>query len=128
MAQNTHYHVIQDGPTLLNSFSEKSFSRPWNPSNDIVLNVARLSPILSFRADPSNDAENLKFKVSMRNQNALTKEVASFTWSGTVSRTIFEVMDRSAITKDGMNFIFEVTDGKGSLNVSDIVVWFHRET
>lgn len=123
MGQNTHYHVLQDGKT---NIALGGLSLDWNPSNDIVLNNKTLSPVLSFRADPSNNARNLKFKISLRNQTGSEKSVASFTYSGTVSRTIFEVLERKDITKDGMKFIFKKMEGDGGLDISDVIVWFHR--
>lgn len=81
---------------------------------------------MSFRADPSNSAKSFEFKVSLRNQTGAKKTVASFRYSGTVSRTIFEVLNRNDITKDGMKFIFEQTGGDGGLSISDVIVWFHR--
>lgn len=125
MARNTHYHVLQDGPTSITEGNSLVLS--WNPSNDIVLDSQTLSPVLSYRADPSNNANNLNFKVAMQNQTGGNIPVGSFTLSGTVSRTVFEVLTRSGITKDSMRFIFEVGGGVGNVSISDVIVWFHRE-
>lgn len=124
MAQNAHYHVLGDrGKTLLAENMEVSFS--WNPSNNIVLNDFQLSPVLSFRADPVGSG-TVAFSVIMRNQNGLETDVANFSFSGNTIRTIFEVLDRTKITEDGMNFLFKKTDGNTSLEISDVIVWFHR--
>lgn len=125
MARNTHYHVLQDSPTSITEGN--SLVLNWNPSNDIVLDSQTLSPVLSYRADPSNNANNLNFKVAMQNQTGGNIPVGSFTLSGTVSRTVFEVLTRSGITKDSMRFIFEVGGGVGNISISDVIVWFHRE-
>jgi hypothetical protein len=107
MARNTHYHVLPHGsagPTFRKPISPggNKIEVNWNPSNDIVLDSDSLSPVLSYRADPSNDAKNLKFKVIMENQLHTKRTVSSITLGGTVSRTIFDVLPRSVITKDNM--------------------------
>lgn len=125
MAQNTHYHVLQDGPvTLSTTGAEQTIL--WNPSNDIILNNLQLSPVLSFRADPTGNS-SATLSVRMRNQNQTSTDVINYSFSGGAAQTVFEVLDRTRITDNNMAFIFEKTGGDNNLSISDVIVWFHRD-
>lgn len=121
------YHAIQDTPIALNFFGNQEKSVEFNPPDDIILADSGVNrPVLSYRVDPSNDANNLGFKVLIRQLSGADVEVSSFNLSGTVSRTVFEIIKGSQLHKGNQKIIFRLQGGTGSANVSDVIFWFMR--
>ena len=131
MPHLTTYHAIQDGPLNLNFFGNQEKSVSFDPPNDIVLPSSGINrPVLSYRVDPSNDAKNLVFKVFIRQLNGVDVEVSSWTLSGTISRTVFEILNGAHLHKGSQKIIFRIEDTGGSIGsatVSDVIVWFIRD-
>lgn len=127
MPNVTTYHAINDGSLALNFFGNKEQSLDFNPPDDIILATDGVNrPVLSYRVDPSSDAKNLVFKVFIRQLNGVDVEVSSFTLTGTVSRSVFEIISGSQLHKGSQKIIFRLQDGIGSATVSDVIMWFMR--
>ncbi len=127
MPNVTTYHAINDGSLALNFFGNKEQSVDFNPPDDIILATDGVNrPVLSYRVDPSSDAKNLVFKVFIRQLNGVDVEVSSFTLTGTVSRSVFEIISGSQLHKGTQKIIFRLQDGIGSATVSDVIMWFMR--
>jgi len=127
MPNVTTYHAINDGSLALNFFGNKEQSVNFNPPDDIILATDGVNrPVLSYRVDPSSDAKNLVFKVFIRQLNGVDVEVSSFTLTGTVSRSVFEIISGSQLHKGSQKIIFRLQDGIGSATVSDVIMWFMR--
>jgi len=127
------YHALKDFPeTLPRIDKEKGLineaAYDFDPPNDIVLEDSGPNmPYLSFRLDPSNDANGLKVEVLVKNGTTFDEQIFSITLSGTVSRTINELFPGSLIRKGQVNKIkFKVTGGIGTVDVSDVIMWFIR--
>jgi hypothetical protein len=121
------YHAIQDNPIALNFFGNEEKFVEFNPPNDIILASSGVNrPVLSYRVDPSNDASNLVFKVFIRQSNGVDVQVSGFTLSGTVSRTVFEIVNGTQLHKGNQRIIFRIQGGTGSATVSDVIFWFMR--
>lgn len=121
------YHVLRDTPMNLSPFGNDEVDVNFNPPNDIIRNSNALRPVLSYRVDPSNNANGLVFEVFIRQLNGVDKLVSKFTLTGTVSRTVFEVVNGSDIHTGNQKVIFRINGGTGSASVSDVIMWFHRD-
>ena len=121
------YHAIHDGSLTLSPFGDEEQVVKFNPPNDIILATSGVNrPVLSYRVDPSNDAQNLAFKVFIRQLNGIDVQVSSLSLSGTVSRTIFEIINGSHLHKGEQSILFKLDGGSGSAVVSDVIFWFMR--
>ena len=127
MPNLTTYHAIQDSPLTLDFFGNNEKSVEFNPPDDIILaNNGVNRPVLSYRVDPSNDANGLGFKVFIRQSSGEDVEVSGFSLSGTSSRTVFEIINGSDLHRGNQKIIFRVQGGIGSATVSDVIFWFMR--
>lgn len=120
----SNYHVLQDKSTNLAFGGLKLI---WNPSNNILLNNAAVSPVISYRIDPTGDnPRNIRFTLSLGNSTGATPtKVNEFVFSGGTMRTVTEVLPRDKMNTDNMSFQFKQSGGSGGLVVSDVVVWYH---
>jgi hypothetical protein len=119
------YNILLDAPVELNFFGNNERIFNFNPPNDIRLdNNIDNRPVLSYRVDPSNDAQNLQFNVFIRTNAGIDELVNSFTFNGTVSRTIFEAISSGHVDTGNNPIIFRLEGGTGSIHISDVIVWF----
>ncbi len=117
------YHAITDGSFVLSPDGSRSESINFNPPNDIKRDNNIDRPILCFRVDPSNNANNLQLTVQINGFNI----GVSPTLSGTVSRTYLEIVRHGIVDTGNNNITFEIANtGTGSLTISDVIVWFQR--
>lgn len=100
----------------------------FDPPDDIVVDgpLTHL-PILSFRVDPSNDAERVSVSVNLERADGFQSSVIDLTLSGTVSRTFHEPVSDGTVTNEAQYVRFDCTGGEsGAVTISDVVMWFHR--
>ncbi|HXV41662.1 MAG TPA: hypothetical protein VEC96_01255 [Anaerolineae bacterium] len=127
MPNLTDYNILLDAPVELNFFGNNERTFNFNPPNDIQLdNNIDNRPVLSYRVDPSDETQNLQFNVFIRTNAGIDELVNSFTFNGTVSRTIFEATSSSHVDAGNNPIIFRLEDGIGSVTISDVIVWFKR--
>ncbi|SNR80495.1 hypothetical protein [Blastococcus mobilis] len=135
MARNlTLYNVLKDAAFVLPRIDADGLHETeeltFDPPDDIVLDDGdvRYWPVLSYRADPSNGADDVKLTVSVRDNSGATREASSFTLGGTVSRAVFEAVKPSHLHSGRSKIIFstDASHGSGEVAVSDVIVWFTR--
>ena len=125
----TAYQTLRDGGhNRLQPNGTLSVSNTFNPSNDIRLNGNDNRPLLCFRVDPSSTARNLRLVVRINGQSVGPNPI---TLSGTTSRTFFEIVSHGVIEKGNNLISFALdnssqNDGRGSLVISDVVIWYKR--
>lgn len=129
MTTITAYHAMLDGSFTL----EPGQSGPppgaqrealrFNPSNDIKQGADLDRPLLCYRVDPSRDAKNLRLNVRMGNLRPL----GTVTFSGDTSRNYMEIVHGRISEGDNpITFELEDNDGRGSLKISDVIVFYKR--
>jgi hypothetical protein len=79
--------------------------------------------ILSYMVDTVG-ADDLKFRVNLINGSNVTTEVGTYTTSSGVARTFQEVINANVLTASGNKLIVRVLSGDGTLQISDIVLWY----
>ena len=82
--------------------------------------------ILSFMVDTVG-ANNLQFRLNIINGNNVTTEVGTYTTSSGVARTFQEVMNANTLTAANNTLRVTVLSGGGTLEISDIVLWYLKD-
>ena len=72
-------------------------------------------------------ADDLKFRLNVVNGNNVNTEVGTYTTSSAVARTFQEVMNANTLTANGNTLKVRVLSGDGTLQISDIVLWYLKE-
>ena len=113
------YIVVQDSSFSLRPGEEKTFE--FHIPSDRVNSGTSKRPIVSFFADPSSNAKNLKCEYEINDQ-----EVGHFRYSGGTARGHSEVIRHNDLDTGKNTIQFRVESGEGSVNISDIVIWHQR--
>ena len=114
------YKVVRDTKFNLRSGQEESFELVL--PGDLVRSGNSKRPMISFFADPSGDAQDLKCRIEVNGQR-----VVSYTYSGGVGRQHTEVLRHDQLNSGETNRIqFRVESGRGSVGFSDVVLWYQR--
>lgn len=114
------YSVIRDTKFRLQSGEARTFT--FGMYSDIVGSGGSKRPIISFFADPSGNARNLKYKVFLNGQ-----QIVDYSYTGGVGRAHQEVLQHDNVNVGETNLMeFRVESGEGSVGFSDVVLWFQR--
>jgi hypothetical protein len=73
------------------------------------------------------EADDLKFRLNIINGNNVNTEVATYITSSGVARTFQEVIGPDTLTAAGNKLLVKVLSGDGTLQISDIVLWYLKE-
>ena len=116
MSDIAYYQVLKDAKTTLTPGGEP-WIRKWTAPDDINLEERA---VLTFMADPNREADlTLEIKVN-------GSVVRSPSFIGGVQRGMLEVLGDSDLEKGKNEFCFAVTEGTGTLAISDVVLWYKR--
>jgi hypothetical protein len=114
------YDALQDASFSLSPGGHNTVH--FDPSNDLTQTGDQNRPLLCYRVGPSNNASNLGLKVQINGVDTGSGQ----TISGTVSRTLMEIIS-GTINAGNNNITFELNpEGTGSLAISDVVVFYKR--
>lgn len=116
------YDVISDGKTSLAIGADIDHDFPIGLNSNA--NLGQRS-VLSFMVDTVN-SNNLQFRLSIINGSGVTTTVATYTTSSTVARVFQEVISSNTLTLTGNTLRVVVLSGTGTLEISDIVLWYQR--
>ncbi len=115
------YIVIRDDVFSLRASQERTFA--FDVPREIVRSGGSKKPIIAYFADPSNDAKNLKVMVEIND-----RVISDWGYSGGVGRGHWEVLTHENLNAGVENTIqFRVESGSGSVNISDVILWFQRD-
>jgi hypothetical protein len=115
------YTVIRDTTFALSSGATRHFE--FALPSDLVTAGNSKRPVLTHFCDPSPNANDLRARIFVNDQL-----VSDYTYSGGVGRGRSEVLQRNNLRPGATNKMrFTVSDGQGSLDFSDVVLWFKRE-
>jgi hypothetical protein len=118
VASLADYFVIRDTSFNLAAGQQQTF--PVDVPREIKRSGGSKRPILSYFTDPSSNAENLRLVIEVNN-----REVSSYRYTGGVGRGHQEILNHENLNAGVENtFRFRVESGRGSVNLSDIVLWF----
>lgn len=122
-----NYETIQDGGFEIWALDrERAFE--FNLPDDIRLDGAANRPILCYRVDTVDNANDLRFSIAIRNQTGATPEVSSLTLNDSIIRTMIEVVDFNMVSKGSNRIFFRYEGGSGKVIFSDVVFWYKRRT
>lgn len=126
MTTVTNYVAIQDSSFEIWAIArERAFE--FNLPDDIRLDSSANRPLLCYRVDTVDNANDLRFTISIRNRNGATSEVSSLTLNDSILRTIVEVIDLNVVSQDSNQILFQYEGGNGKAIFSDIVFWYKRQ-
>lgn len=122
MARAADYDIVSDGKVELKIGGDIDHDFPIGMSSP---NVGQRS-ILSFMVDTVG-GDDLKFRLNVINGSNVNTEVGTYTTSSAVARTFQEVMNANTLTANGNTLRVKVLSGDGTLQISDIVLWYLKE-
>ena len=114
------YIVVHDTSIRLRAGQNREFNITI-PSDTVHSGNSR-RPVLAFFADPTSDARNLRINIHLNGTR-----IVNYPYSGGTGRGHWEVFNHSNFRIGDTNELrFSVTSGTGSMNFSDIILWFQR--
>ena len=119
MARAADYDIISDAKVALKIGGDIDREFPIQLAGASVDSRS----ILSFMVDTIG-ADNLKFRLNIINGNNVNTEVGTYTTSSSDARTFQEVMNGNVLTASGNRLLVKVLSGTGTLEISDIVLWY----
>jgi hypothetical protein len=116
------YDVISDGTTSLaiGGDIDHDFAIGLNANANVGIRS-----VLSFMLRPSNP-NNLQFRLEIINGDGVTSTVVTYTIGSNTWRVFQEVISANVLTLTGNTLRVTVLSGTGTLGISDIVLWYHR--
>lgn len=126
MTTLANYVAIQDRSFEIWAIDrERAFE--FHLPDDIRLDSSANRPLLCYRVDTADNANDLRFRISIRNRNGATSEVSSLTLNDSILRTIVEVIDLDVVSRDSNQIFFQYEEGNGKAIFSDVVFWYKRQ-
>lgn len=122
-----NYEAIQDSSFEIWALErERVFE--FDLPDDIRLDDSANRPLLCYRVDTVDNANNLRFSISIRDRTGATTEVSSLTLNDSIIRTMIEVVDFNAVSQGSNRIFFRYEGGNGKVIFSDVVFWYKRRT
>lgn len=102
----------------------------FRADSDIIQSGGTRRPYLTFFANPTSDAEQLRIYIRINGEN-----IFSYRYSGGIGRTHVVVFDHGILARGQPNYIHFVRrvntnngpETKGLLWISDLVLWYQRD-
>jgi len=114
------YMLIRDSSFSVRAGESKDFEIEL--PRDAVSSSFSKRPILAFFVDPSADSKNLQLAVDMNGA-----EIVNYSYKGGVGRGHWEAFTHDHLRiGDANNIRFAVVRGTGTLNISDVILWYQR--
>jgi hypothetical protein len=119
MARAADYDIVSDAKVSLKIGGDIDRDFPIGMSSPDVTQRS----ILSFMVDTVG-ASNLTFRLEIVNGNGVKTEVIAITTNSAVARTFQEVINGNVLTPTNNTLKVKVLSGGGTLEISDIVLWY----
>ena len=112
------YRVLRDSSFSLQVDQERSLS--FTLPDGFVQGTNLAKPIITFIADPTNNANNLRLEVDVNDQ-----PIFSINLNGTVQRTVNEAISGQILNQNANNTVqFRVETGSGRVNLRSVILWY----
>ncbi len=122
MTRFASFDVISDNPVSLKIGGDIDHTFPIELGSGPDVGV---QSVLSYKigAIAPND---LKFRLNIRNGGGVTTEIAAPKLGSNVTRVFQEVVNKNVLTQSGNKLDVKVLSGQGTLEISDIVLWYFK--
>lgn len=124
MALVANYTVLSNASFTLDEGQQHRLS--FNPEEAAYLEDTTLNgAILMYSVDPSNDALGIEVEVWART-GGQDRRISVLRVSGTHLRTVTETFNPAGLTTADNPIWFRVTQGRGSVRIRNVVMWYKR--
>ena len=122
MSKVASYDVINDAPISLAFGVDIDRAFPIQLGSGVDVGIRS---VLSYQFGVTNP-DDLKFQFTIVNGNGVRRDLTSPSIGSNIHRVFQEVVDANVLTPSGNKLVVTLISGSGTLELSDIVLWYFK--